>query len=72
MTYYKKTKDALVSSPRTQGARLGRLAVKRNVSVSEIARKTGASRPTVYNWFRGGNVSPAYRTAVTLLIAQLK
>lgn len=72
MAYYEKTKNVLASSPRTQGAQLGRLAMKRGVSVAEIAKRTGATRPTVYNWFRGGMVSPAYRGAVFMLIAQLK
>ena len=72
MTYYKKTKAALASSPRTQGVQLGRLAMKKDYSVAQIAELTGATRPTIYKWFRGGTVSPAYRAAVASLILYLK
>jgi len=37
-----------------------------------IAKKTGASRTTVYSWFAGRGVTNAYKTAVANLIADLK
>ena len=35
------------------GVKLGRLCIKRDVPVSEIASLLGVSRQTVYNWFIG-------------------
>lgn len=35
------------------GVALGRLCIKRGVSVSEVAQELGVSRATVYNWFWG-------------------
>jgi transcriptional regulator with XRE-family HTH domain len=72
MSYHSKTRHTLRCGPNTIGVRLGRLAIRKGVSVMQIASKTGASRATVYNWFAGGAVSNAYRTAVTQLLAELK
>ena len=38
---------------RRLGVALGRAAIKLEVPVSDIARKLGVSRQTVYNWFVG-------------------
>jgi hypothetical protein len=54
------------------GARLGRLAVRKGVSVQEIATSTGASRTTVYSWFAGRGITNAYRSAVKALIEKLQ
>ena len=35
------------------GVKLGRVCIKHDVSVIEIATKLGVSRQTVYNWFMG-------------------
>jgi hypothetical protein len=51
----------------TLGVRLARVAIARKVSVSNIALCTGATRATVYNWFSGGGVTPAYRDKVVQL-----
>lgn len=73
MPYLNKTKARLRAAPsRNDGVRLGRLAVKRGVSVQEISRRTGASRATVYNWFAGGGITNAYRNAVKALIENLQ
>ena len=40
------------------GVRLGRMCIKRDIPVAEVAEKFGVSRQTVYNWF-GGEASPA-------------
>lgn len=56
----------------TLGVKLGRLAVQKDVSVQDIATRTGASRTTVYSWFSGRGVTNAYQKTVTELIAALK
>lgn len=48
------------------------MAVRKKVSVQEIATKTGASRTTVYNWFAGGGVTNAYKDRVLALIQELQ
>jgi transcriptional regulator with XRE-family HTH domain len=35
------------------GVKLGRACIKRNVAVSEVAKRMGVTRQTVYNWFTG-------------------
>jgi transcriptional regulator with XRE-family HTH domain len=36
-----------------QGVRLGRVCIRRNISVTEVANDFGVSRQTIYNWFSG-------------------
>jgi len=75
MPYFQKTKDGLRAHKNANaplGVRLAKLAIKRDFSVIDIARKTGASRTTVYSWFAGRGVTNAYKTAVTNLISELK
>jgi len=71
MPYSNKTKQIIADSPKTLGSILGRWAVDRDLSVSRIATATGATRQTIYNWFAGGDVAPAYRDRVTVLIKVL-
>lgn len=75
MPYFQKTKDGvrklkLANAP--LGVRLAKLAVKKDLSVIEIAKRTGASRTTIYSWFAGKGVTNAYKKTVTDLIAELK
>lgn len=72
MSYHNKTKQTLRSTPTTLGVRLGRLAIRKGISVLDISASTGASRATVYNWLAGGVVSNAYRKPVEVLIAKIK
>jgi transcriptional regulator with XRE-family HTH domain len=37
------------------GVRLGRVCIRKNIPVSEVASKLGVSRQTIYNWFIGSN-----------------
>lgn len=60
------------AAPAGLGATLGKLAVRKEYSVVEIAAYTGATRTTVYNWLTNGIVSPAYRKIVAQLIETLK
>jgi len=72
MAYHTTTRSLLKNAPSTLGVRLGRLAVRKKVSVHEVALRTGASRTTIYNWFAGRGVTKAYRAAVQELIAELR
>jgi DNA invertase Pin-like site-specific DNA recombinase len=72
MPYHTHTRKHLKTAPSTLGVRLGRLAIRKQVSVQAIAEKTGASRTTVYNWFSGGGVTNAYKDRVLALIQELQ
>ena len=75
MPYFTKTKDGLRARKTANaplGVRLAKLAVKLDFSVIDIAKKTGASRTTVYSWFAGRGITNAYKSAVTSLIEELK
>jgi len=68
MAYSEKVKDTIDKAPKTLGNQLGRWAVFLDFPVTKIAKSTGATRQTVYNWFGGGEVAPAYRTSVQGLV----
>lgn len=54
------------------GVRLGRICVERNIPVADVAKFLGATRMTVYFWFRGKfQVSDKYVDKVQKLIEQL-
>ena len=74
MPYFQKTKDGVRKHAglRTLGVQLARLAVKHDFSVIDIAKRTGASRTTVYSWFAGRGITNAYKPAVLELIDTLK
>ena len=72
MSYHTNTRAALKAAPNTLGVRLGRLAIRKGITVKEISLITGASRATVYSWFAGGTVSNAYRQRVEKLLIECK
>lgn len=72
MAYHKTTLLALKTAPSSLGVRLGRLAIRKKVSVQEIANRIGASRPTIYSWFMGHGVSNAYKERVQALIKEFQ
>jgi DNA-binding XRE family transcriptional regulator len=43
------------ASRKLLGVRLGRLCIKCDIPVAQVARKLGVSRQTVYNWFVGAS-----------------
>jgi transcriptional regulator with XRE-family HTH domain len=45
--------EANREAPVTLGVQLGRWAIRNNVPVSQVAKRFGVSRQTVYNWFIG-------------------
>lgn len=71
MSYHTNTRVALQSAPNTLGVRLGRVAVRKGLSVSYLSAKIGASRATIYQWFLGSSVSNAYRRPVEQLLKEL-
>ena len=54
------------------GVKLGKKCIKLGVSVANIAVYLGVSRQTVYNWFEGGDIFPAYEHRVDTLLTILK
>jgi hypothetical protein len=72
MAYHFSTRQSLKLAPTSLGVTLGRLAVRKNKSVQDIAAATGASRVTIYSWFAGRKVSNAYQATVKALIQELR
>ena len=72
MAYHAQTKATIKLAAKTLGRQLGRLAIKKKLSVQQIALITGASRTTVYSWFAGKGITNAYRRPVADLINKLR
>lgn len=72
MPYAIQTLYLIRRGPRNLGNTLGRLAVDMDLSVMRIAKATGATRQTVYNWMFGGEVMQPYRPSVEKIIAIMK
>jgi predicted transcriptional regulator len=72
MAYSQKTIDAIMRAPKTSGNQLGRWAAHHNFSVVRISKALGVSRQTVYNWFEGGDIFPAYEHRVETLLKFLQ
>lgn len=72
MSYHAHTKANIKLAAKTLGSKLGRLAIRRQLSVVQIAKLTGSSRTTVYSWFAGKGVTNAYRRPVADLINKLR
>jgi hypothetical protein len=68
MAYSDTIKQTTKMAPKTLGNQLGRWAINLDFPVIEIAKFTGATRQTVYNWFSGTDVTPAYRMRVQSLL----
>lgn len=72
MAYRAHTAAAIKASPLTLGSRLGRRAVNLEVSVTDLALFTGATRRTLYKWMQGGYILPPYRERVDALYSILR
>lgn len=72
MPYRTELKQAVAKAPKTLGNQLGRWAVHLDFSVVRIAKATGATRQTIYNWMVGGQVTQAYRERVQALLTILR
>jgi len=54
------------------GVQLGRLCIKHDISVSQVARDLGVTRQTVYSWFSGKSEPQVYyATSVRRMIEEL-
>ena len=53
MAYSEEIKQTTKKAPKTLGNQLGRYAIHLDFPVIEVAKFTGATRQTVYNWFIG-------------------
>lgn len=72
MSYHASTRRDFDNAPSgTLGATLWAACSAKNVSVMQVAKATGASRMTVYNWFRSGRVAPSYQKCVKALVKRL-
>lgn len=72
MPYASRTIYLIKKGPHNLGNNLGRAAVDLDFSVQKIAKATGATRQTVYNWMFGNEVLTPYRPVVTKLLSILK
>jgi hypothetical protein len=68
MAYSDDIRRTTKAAPKTLGNQLGRWAIHLDFPVIQIAKFTGATRQTVYNWFSGTDVTPAYRMSVQSLL----
>jgi hypothetical protein len=59
-------------APKTLGNQLGRWAIYHDFSVVRVSRALGVTRQTVYNWFLGKDIFPAYVERAELLLQILK
>jgi len=72
MAYSENIRFEVAKAPKTIGNQLGRWAIHLDFPVIKIAQATGATRQTVYNWFKGGEVLQAYKNNVNTLITILQ
>jgi hypothetical protein len=68
MPYSDAVKKSTAAAPKTMGNQLGRWAIHLDFPVMSIAKYTGATRQTVYNWFSGTDVTNAYKERVKSLL----
>ena len=61
MRYSQDIINKVAATPKSLGTQLGRWAVHHDFSVVRISRALGVTRQTVYNWFFGKEIFPAYR-----------
>lgn len=60
------------ANPTLLGVKLGRVCIKKDIPVSDVAEYFGVSRVTVYSWFRGQTVvSGKHADKMQKLIAKL-
>ena len=61
-----------MAAKKTPGNQLGRWAIYLDFPVTKIAYALGVTRQTVYNWFEGGDIFPAYEHRVDTLLTILR
>ena len=61
------------ASIKSLGVALGRVCIRKNISVSKIADDFGVTRMTIYNWFKGDAVPyHSYDEAISDYITHTK
>ena len=72
--YSQRLIEAIHSAdPKSLSATLGRLCLKFDIPVHDVAQSLGVSRATVYNWFWGVSQPDSKRSArIAKLIPSLK
>jgi hypothetical protein len=61
------------ASIKSLGVALGRVCIRANISVSDVAEFFGVTRMTIYNWFKGDSVPhSSYAEAINDYITQTK
>lgn len=68
MPYSQTFIDHVKKQPLTLGTRLARWLIRVDLPVQKASVAIGATRQSVYNWMKGGEVSPAYRERVAKVI----
>jgi predicted DNA-binding protein YlxM (UPF0122 family) len=72
MPYSQKIIDQVAETPKSLGNQLGRWAIYHDFSVVRIAKALGVTRQTVYNWFLGKEIFPAYKDRAEWLLKILQ
>jgi hypothetical protein len=67
MPFSTAIKKQISKAPDGPGKLLGTHAIRLDFSVLRIAKATGATRQTVYNWLAGGPIAPYYKQRFTQL-----
>jgi len=68
MPYSQYIINTVGATPKSLGNQLGRWAIYHDFSVVRIAKVLGVTRQTVYNWFLGKEIFPAYRDRAEWLL----
>jgi len=72
MPYSQKMINDVGDTPKTLGNRLGRWCIYHDFSVVRVSKALGVTRQTVYNWFLGKDIFPAYVERAELLLKILQ
>ena len=68
MPYSQDIINKVAVTPKSLGNQLGRWAIYHDFSVVRVSKALGVTRQTVYNWFEGGEIFPAYRERAEWLL----
>ena len=72
MPYSQDIINRVADTPKSVGNQLGRWAIYHDFSVVRISRALGVTRQTVYNWFFGKPIFPAYQDRAKWLLKILE
>ena len=72
MPYSQKMINDVGDTPKTLGNQLGRWCIYHDFSVVRVSKALGVTRQTVYNWFLGKDIFPAYQERAELLLKILQ